>query len=323
MAGMWMVRTGVAGIAVLIWIGSASADLEAAHTVVVKPEVHVKGPKLRVGDVAEVSGSGFEAVADVEIGYAALPGQSRTIQASLIQSQLERAGFSNHEVELAGAPAVRAVTRSVHLTRIVIEESLRQFIETEMPWDPVSTTIDLQVPSLEIVVPEGELEFAWRPSPDYRYLGHGSFRGEIRVDGVIHKTLICRASIQAYGPVVVAASSIPRGQTLTVNDIVIEQRALASVPRDVVRDPREILGLVAVKTIFPDQILTRRLLNPPILVRKNQVVTVETRTSGLVVRSRAKALGDGCEGSTVLCRNIDSGEQFMGEVRSDGVVWVQ
>ncbi|HOL77478.1 MAG TPA: flagellar basal body P-ring formation chaperone FlgA [Candidatus Hydrogenedentes bacterium] len=300
-----------------------AATADSVTRVTLKPEVHVAGPKLTVGDIADIQGPQREAVANVELGFAALPNQSRNLQASLVQSQIRQAGFSETDVIVGGAALVCAMTRSQVINKTAIEASLREFIEQELPWDVATATIDLQVPSLELVLPEGAVEFSWRPSPDYRYLGHGAFRGEIKVNGVTCKTVMCRASIEAYGPVLVAQRSIPRGQIVSPTDLVVEQRALSTLPRDALVDPEEAVGLITVKTVFPDQIITRRLLTARTVVRKNQIVTVETGGSGLVVRTRAKALADGKEGSLVLCENLDSKEQFMGEVRKDGTIRVQ
>jgi len=310
----------------LVFVLSAVAILHAEEgttVVTLKQEVHVTGPNLCIGDLAEVTGPLRDAVSAVEIGFAALPNQVRNVQSSLVQSQLERAGFSAGQVQVTGAPLVCARTRFQTITKSDIDASLREFIALQMPWDMDSAVIETQVPSFDITLPEGELTFVWKASPDYKYLGHGSFRGEIQVNGVTRKNVVCRVSIEAYGPVLVAANSIPRGQIVSAPDLSFEQRALSTLPRDAITDPSDVIGMTAIKTIFTGQLLTRQLVTPRTLVRKNQIVTVETVASGLVVRARAKALADGKEGHLVLCENLDSKDQFMGEVRKDGTVLVR
>jgi len=308
---------------ILFALALVHAGAGVGDTLQIKSEVYVKGPKLRVGDVAEIKGDNMEEIAALEIGFAALPGRTKRVQAALIESRLQREGYSCDAVEVTGARTVSATTMHLEITSGMLEESLREFVETEMPWDPLNATVDLVVPTFDIVVPDGEVAFLWRPSPQYRYLGRGAFRGEIKVDGLTQKTVICRAAIESFGEIVVAAHDIPRGQIINHDDLDVQVCALSTVDRNAFSDPADVVGLVAKRTIFPDQILTKRQVTPRRLVKRNQAVLVEVRSSTLVVRAQARALADGCEGDIVPCINVDSEEEFLGIVRKDGVVVVE
>ncbi len=293
------------------------------HLVQLREQVHVPGPTVVLRELAEIIGPHAEELGDIEIGNAALPGQNRTFQRSLVQSILAREGYTESQVDIKGPRLLRVTTIYQEVNAETVEKSLREFIETNMPWDPTDATIDLMVPSMTTVVPDGDVAIVWRSYPQYRYIGQGAFRGEIHVNGETQKTLVCRANIEAFGPVVVSARDIPRGTVITENDIHIEQRALSSLARGTAEDPADVIGAVARRTIFPDQVITSRHVQARTLVNRHQTVVVEARAGAMIARSQARALSDGGVGDEVRLRNPDSGEEFSGQVREDGVVVVR
>lgn len=305
----------------VIFLGLVSYTAHAANVRLnVQPQVYVKGPKLYLGDVAYVEGPGAAALTELELGYAARPGQVRTLQAAYIRSKVQQQGVS--AVEVTGAEAVRATTNHLELRSDLVEQDLRRFIAAAMPWDPDDTVVEVAAPDMDIVLPEGEVNILWRPAPNYRYLGPGAVQGEVQVDGRTQRTLSCRLRIEAYGPVLVAVNDVKRGELVTRHDLRIEKQALSKAPGNALTSVSEAVGKVALRTLFPGQIVTSRYVDERTLVKRRQVVTVETRAGGLVVQSQARALSDAKAGDVLACVNDASEQEFTGVVRADGVVVV-
>lgn len=215
-----------------------------------------------------------------------------------------------------------AKTLYVDITSDLLATDLRTFIEGEMPWTLDQAAIDIVAPNQEIIVPDGEVEIRWWPNPQYRWVGPGVFRGEVHVDGDVKRTVLVRAQIEAYADVLVASTDIPRGSLVSPADLQVEKRAMSQMKTGALLNASDAVGQVARSTIFPGQVITKRQLMARQLIKRNQVVTVEARAGGLVIRSQARALMNGSEGDFVTCMNLDSKEQFQGIVRKDGVVIV-
>jgi len=293
-----------------------------ADTIILKEEVYVKGPKVLLGDVAEIDGDSKEFLETVEVAPAALPGDCRRVNASLVMSLVKHSGIEVEDLQIKGARAVRATTLHRDVPRAMIAESLRAFIEAEMPWDPLDTDVEVIVPVENVVVPDGEVEFAWRPNPQYRYIGTGAFRGRLAVAGQVQKSLLCKATVEAYGQVVVARNDISRGKPLVMADLETEMRRLSTLKTGTFQRPEELAGLVARTSIFPGQVITSRKVMPRRVIKRNQIVIVEARLGALHLQSRARARSDACEGDLVVCENHDSKAEFQGIARKDGVVIV-
>jgi flagella basal body P-ring formation protein FlgA len=313
-------KHAVQRIAAGIVLAAAIAAPAHADTVMLKTEAYVKGPALTLGDVANIEGENAESLAGIELGSAAVPGSSKRIDAALVESRIENSGIPTGHVTFQGPGSVVAKTLHAEITSDMLATDLRTFIEGEMPWALDEATIDVVAPTQDLIVPDGSVEIRWWPNPQYRWVGPGVFRGEVHVDGAVKRTVLVRAQVEAYTDVLVAVTDIPRGSLISASDVQLEKRAMSLMKGSVLQSTEDAVGQVARSTIFPGQVITNRQLMARQLIKRNQSVTVEARAGGLVIRSQARALMNGCEGDLVTCMNLDSKEEFQGVVGKDGVV---
>ncbi len=293
-----------------------------ATSLTLRKDAYVRGPSVRLGDVALIRGDDAEELATIDLGAAALPGQSRHLNASVITARIQSAGVDVSSIEVNGAERIRATTLHQELTPQMLADGLTRFIEEEMPWDPDRTEIDVPLPRETVIVPEGDLEIRWRPTRRYDYLGKGIFKGTIHVNGRVEKSILMHVEVESYDDVLVAARDIPRGHPVSPNDVELKRLPLSGVNVSALHTADQAVGLIAKKTLFAGQVLSERNVAPPILVKRNQVVPVELRSGGLKISTQARVLTDGRAGDMVLCAGLGSKEQFQGVVRADGVVVV-
>jgi len=311
----WLITTAITGLLLAV--------AAYANTIMLKTEAYIKGPKVLLGDIAEIHGENAEVLAAIEIGGAPSPGGSKRIDAGMLRMRLNTAGIDASTVDVKGATSVLTRTLALDVSKDVLVDDLRAFIETQMPWDPADTTIDILAPPKAAVVPDGNLAIRWMPNPQYRWVGPGVFRGELLVDGQVKETFTVRANVESYADVLTAAIDIPRGQSIRASDLRFEKRAMSLVKGDTIRDLDQVDGMVARSAIFRGEVLTSGHLTPRQIIKRNQTVTVESRAGGLVVRGRARAMDNGCAGDVITCLNAESKQTFQGIVRADGVVVVQ
>ncbi len=291
-----------------------------ADRLVLKEESYVKGPTVYLRDIAELDGAYAETLADIEIISAANPGDYRRVNAALVASRVRSAGVGLEAIEIAGPEMVRATTLHRDVPKEELAASLRSYIEREMPWHPEDTEVSVPLPTQDVVTRDGLLEIAWRPSPQYAYVGGGAFRGEIYIDGQLERSLTMRANVETYVDVVVARRDISRGQPVSGADIEFRKQAMSTMPSGALTATDEAIGMVAQRTIFTGQVISARSVQPRIAVKRNQLVTVEFTAGGLHVQDQVKIMHDARVGDLVRCQNPKSKEEFQGIVRADGVI---
>ena len=309
-------------LAVVLAATTGAAFWAHADTITLKEAVYVKGPKVLLGDVAVVEGVDADYLRTIEIVRAAAPGAARRVNAALVRTRLIEGGFDESEVEVRGPRNVVATTLHLKITRGMIAEGLREFIRQEMPWEPDATIVNVLPPPSDYIVSDGEVDFRWVPNPQYRYLGMGSFRGEILVDGQVEKTFYTKASISTYEQVAVATSSIRRGDPLSSANVRLENRELSALKGASFFSLDDVIGYVAKTTIMQGQVITPRKVAPPVLIRRNQLIPVVTTVGALTIRGQARALTQAAAGDVVKAMNLRSKEEFVGILRGDGVLVV-
>lgn len=303
------------------WAGELAATDPVRITL--HDEALVAGTTITLGDLAILSGEGADSLAGLEINPAPVPGNSRNLTASLIEARIRNAGLEPSAFEVRGPRVVKTTRLHQVLDHRRIEEELENHILFEMPWDPGLAIVELMVPEQQITLPPGHIDFEWQTNPRYDYLGLGAFRVDILVDGERQRSVMCRANIEAYAELPVAVDQITRGQVLGPNHIRMERHPMSSMPPGAYRDAADVHGLVARTTILPGQVITQRRVEARTLVRRRQLVTVESRVGSLAVTTEARALSDGKAGDVIELMNTESQQVFTGIVRSDGRILVQ
>lgn len=286
-------------------------------------EAYANGDSVRLGDVANFPGNTIPRLEDVEITSMPSPGNAKRIDGALIEARLRNAGLEHGDFRLGGARSVRVTALHLEVSALMIRDDLRKFIEENMPWDSEEATIDVDAPSRDFAVRDGDIQIVWSVSPQYDYVGRGSFRGEIMVDGEHEHTVVVRADIESFAPVVVASADISRGDTIGQTDISVQRHPRTSLGGDFFEDPSEVVGQSARSTLRRGAVVTSRQVQARQVVRRNHMVQVETRAGNLIVRGMGRAKEHGRVGDRIILENPGSGEEFMGIVREDGTVLVE
>jgi len=314
----------VGGTALAFALACAPVFAEESGTIRIREEAIVQGPKVYLGDLVEVSEPELkERLAGIEVSAAPQPGATKQLTASLVEARLEHAGVDLGQLDPARPTQIRATTLHADLAPEFLAASLREHIELEMPWDPESTEVDVVAPKQGLKVPEGEVSIEWRASPQYTFVGPANFRGNIFVNGEAFRTVVLRGDIETYQEIVVAAVDIPRGRPIAESQLTTKTIAMSVAPEGAVTDMTEVEGLVLRRSLLPGQPLTTRIVEARQLIKRNQLVPVEFKSSTIQVKHQARAMMDGREGDMIVCANPATKEQYQGVVRADGVVEVR
>ena len=299
-----------------------SATTSLAETVTLKEVAYVSGPKIYVGDLAEIEGDNAAFLASIEVTTAAHPGATKQVYASLIASRLRNAGAKAEKLDMKGAQRVKTTTLFDVVTRHDLVNSLKQHIEGKMPWSVDQAIIDIPLPKDDVMVSEGNIDIKWRTKPSFNYLGQETFKGTISVEGNEQRTIYLRSHIDAKQEIVFTARDILRGAPVSPADLELRTRPMSTVPSSAILSIEDAVGMIARKTIFPNQPLTTRHVEPRTVVKRNQLVPVEMKVGALRVQTRAQALSNARAGDFILLQNPGNKQQFQGVVRADGVVIV-
>jgi flagella basal body P-ring formation protein FlgA len=135
-------------------------------------------------------------------------------------------------------------------------------------------------------------------------------------------SLFVPVQVRVWTDVVVATRSVPRGQVLKVDDVMLQSLDLTQLPRGVLTDVHSVQGKAAVGRIAGGMPVRSDMLRGVAVVFQGQSVRVIFVGDGLRVSSEGRALGNAGQGEPVQVRSA-SGKLIRGIVQGPGIVEVR
>lgn len=288
--------------------------------VILPEQAFVEGDVIRLGDIARVEAADprlAERLRELEVGRAALPGQSRSLTVGTLRLRMRQARLPERAVEIvAERDPVEVITRYQVIAREQLEAAVTRWyfrhaavpegaelkleVSVEPQWAPVGPV------QIEVALAEPKL-------------GNVAVPLEIVVDGRPYKRV--NASVKAYveQEVWVAARPVLRGETIGPADATRATRMFAQP----VAGPVDLAVPVRAKRYVREGTpLTWDVVEPVPDVHRGDRVTLVAAVGGIVVQVPGEALSEGRIGDVVTVRNLTSGNVVYGTLDEDGIVWV-
>lgn len=158
-------------------------------------------------------------------------------------------------------------------------------------------------------VPDGDIRAQVLPS-DTDILSSRRFSLTVYSNGRAVDTRTVYGELQALAPVVVLAENVRRGEILDAQDLLMAEMDIVRLRRPCL-DPEEVVGKTLRRTGRRGDVVSKRFLTTPDLVRRNQVVTISLQKGGLFLTTRGVARMAGGKGETIRVRNISSNREIF------------
>ena len=132
--------------------------------------------------------------------------------------------------------------------------------------------------------------------------------------------LYVSSQIAIFGPAVVAAQPIARGQMLDHSNLSIAEAQVNMGRADIISTIEDAEGMIARRSIPAGQQLSSRVLRAPELVDKGDQVTIVAEGSAIAIRTTGTALASGSYGEQIRVRNNHSDRVIRAHVIDRGKV---
>lgn len=128
---------------------------------------------------------------------------------------------------------------------------------------------------------------------------------------------VVRGNVSAE--VVVVAAAVPAGRAIAMNALALEQRDVSTIP-DALSDPDEAAGFSARRPLRAGQVLQKRMLAAPILVKRGDTVQIVARNGVISVSAVGEALEAGQRDEVVRVRNASTGKIIRARITDNATV---
>ncbi len=125
-----------------------------------------------------------------------------------------------------------------------------------------------------------------------------------------------------WSQAVVSKHYLPKGSLLQANDVVQQEADVTAKTSAWFDRIEQTLGLRLQKDLPASTILQASMLKRPLLIHRGDVVIVEVKQGGLLVRSKAKAMRSACLGDSLWVRLLNNGKTVQAVVLNASTVSV-
>ncbi len=303
--------------------------------IALRPRAAVESENVRLGDVAEITGSTSEtrsALRQLDIGSFEPDTDSLTIRQSLIAIHLRLAGWPVNRIEFTGASQVVVTPEKPQpLSDIAIEAAAAETMQLTLNLSEDDIRVQLISPFMQTlpsaVQRDKSLTVKVLPPLNAR-IGTVPLTVQLwRGNRLVHSRTGRFDALRRH-QVVVSRTSLPRGHTITEEDVQAELRFLAA-PADQL-DPSRIIGRQLRTNVPVGSILQLKNLQAPQQPRQEQIIRARDSVQITAVSGRlrvkltaAEALQSGRLGDTIRVRNLKSSEIISGRITAPGQVEIR
>lgn len=276
------------------------------------------GTRILLRDVVARSAALAPDLLDRDLGRAPSPGFARRIERAQIEALVAAEGGA---IEWSGAEEVAIVAETRTVDGPSLLAKARELLDGSGLLQP-GTRVEVERDPAEVSVPKGrqgvQLQAAFKGAPRGR--GTVLVQVDVLVDGALARTASVAFRLRTFAPVAVLEVELQKGVPLQpehVGATIVETTTLGTVPPS---SADALVGLVAKRNLRAGSTLAISDFEPPVLVRRNDSVTLVFQKGSLRVEAFGVARGDGALGDAVKVENLATKKQLTGRVVGAGVV---
>ncbi|WP_370673468.1 flagellar basal body P-ring formation chaperone FlgA [Pleomorphomonas sp. PLEO] len=151
----------------------------------------------------------------------------------------------------------------------------------------------------------------------------GRFNATVAIDlGGDERTLTVTGRAVETMAVPVLSRPIDRRDVIHASDVTIVRIDKRRVPGSTAIDTNELIDMAAKRPLRAGELIATADIEPPRIILRGDLVTLQYSRPGLTLSARGRALGDGAKGDLVSVLNEQSKRTIQGVVTSAGTVEV-
>ncbi len=294
------------------------ATAEELARVDVSGKVEIRGDRIFLGDVAEISGGQPELVGNLEkihICKAPRPGEELQIDGDAVKRRIKQNGYDLSVIHVNAPPKINIVRKSEQVSAQYIEEAVRSFVEAKLLGQNRPATIrSIEVPR-SAVLPLGEVTHKVKLLNGALLKRKVPVHFHLYVDEEWVRKILVMVELEMVDDVVVARRLLKRGRVISEADIAIRTLDVSGMPSNIITRTEDVLGKKVKRDIKALHVVRTDMVEQPMMVKRGDIVQVIAESERLRISTMGiiKGIG-GRSGERIRVVNIDSNRSLYARV---------
>lgn len=199
----------------------------------------------------------------------------------------------------------------------------RETILSRSAWNPEEVEItDIKAYPPRIWVPVGDIDFQVRKLSSTRMLGRVAMEISVLSNGKPARTIRVCGRVEVYKNMPCAARDMRRGEIVKESDIALARMPLSRMSNRLPDSPENIAGMALKHSVRAGQLLTRKIVAPPVVIKRGERVTILAQSPAITIRVPGKAIQPGAAGDFIRVKNLQSRREIVAKVINSRTVKV-
>lgn len=277
-------------------------------------ETTVSTDVVRLGNLVE----GLDEGGDIPLFKAPAPGTRGTIRVERIIMAAREFGITNIRL---GDTRVVSINRPA---RTIQRADMAQAVSGALSQRGNANTLDVV---LDEHVSPRMVDIARREALRVMQVNRdpvtGRFEAKLALaDEQASETWTITGAILETREIAVLTNDVERGEAIKDKDITLVRRPASQIDREALSSAADLIGMVSRRTLRTGEAIRSADLAKPILVEKNQLVTVTYAGKGISLTMRGRAQASGAMGDTIRVQNPQSKRMVEGIISGPGQITI-
>ncbi|MFY8114715.1 MAG: flagellar basal body P-ring formation chaperone FlgA [Rhabdaerophilum sp.] len=298
-----------AGLALALLSGTALAE-----TLRLRAETVVDGEQVRLGHLIE----GLDPSADIPVFRAPAPGTRGTIRADRVLAAARDMGITGIE---AGSLATVTIHRPGRvISRLDMQGIIAKALAERGAKGDLEVVLDDHLAARTV---DAARRDEIRITKLVRDPVNGRFEARVALAGDSSaESWMLSGSVLETREIAVPAQDLERGDAIEARKLVLVRRPVNQIGSDVLTADADLTGMIPRRVLKAGEPIRNSDLAKPILVEKNQVITVLYNSGGLMLSMRGRAQNSGSMGETIRVQNPQSKRIVEGVVTGQAQITI-
>lgn len=277
-------------------------------------EATVSTDIVRLGNLVE----GLDQGADIPLFKAPAPGTRGTIRVERILMAAREYGITN--IAYGDVRMVQISRPARTIQRTDMAQAVSQAMAQRGNANTLDIVLDDHVAPRMVDVARRE---ALRVMQVNRDPVTGRFEAKLALaDDQASETWTVTGAVLETREIAVLANDVERGDAIKDKDLTVVRRPANQIEKDAIASAADLIGMVPRRAMRTGEFVRSTDIARPMLVEKNQLVSVTYVSKGLTLSMRGRAQSNGAMGETVRVQNPQSKRFVEGVVSGPGQVTI-
>jgi flagella basal body P-ring formation protein FlgA len=307
------------------WSAAGNPAMASGLQVLIKGKVTIQGDNVTLGDIASFAPLNDERVAglrSVIVASAPLPGKDLTLNSRFLIHRLSSLTGGDPGLRFK-IPEYLLVHRTGHVVNAgKMTDIFKDYVFSHSPWPRKDIEFNrVNVPD-SVTLPHGRITWKVKDMSDGDFVGETCLVISFSVDGRLYRKVGVSGRVLVTRKVITTAREVPRGRIICRQDLAQVTQQSGALSADDFNTLNRVIGKRATRTIHAGQVVTRRMIETPPVVRKGDRVIIEAKNSSFEITALGRVLEDAHSGEQVKVVNVSSGKEIFATVVGPGQVRV-